>query len=103
MQEIVDHKNELIITLCQIIKACNLTADTGEIWKSIKDSNGIPLDPGSFLMGIGKAQGRQIRYLVPANRWDDCFFAKEPGQAPTFDDHKPEDILNRLNNLLSRI
>jgi hypothetical protein len=89
-EQLYEHRIVLYIALCNMI-------GTGNIWKSKKHSDGTEWD-GWFLLGIDTRQGRQITYHLPISKWDQCQF-QELSQAPPFDGHSSEDVLNRISKL----
>lgn len=50
-------------------------------------------------MGIGSVKGEQITYHIPIERWKETDFARTINQAPEFDGHTSEDVLERLKDL----
>ena len=54
---------------------------------------------GWFIMGIGKEKGNQISYHLPLSRWDETDFAETLDQAPEWDGHTSQDVLERLKTL----
>ncbi len=68
------------------------------IWKSKRHSDGSQWD-GWFLLGTGTIKGTQITYHLPEKYWDDCDFASEVNEAPEFDGHTSDDVLERISKL----
>lgn len=98
-EELYDHQITLFIALCKSIK--NLGAQppySPEIWRSKVNGDGTAWD-GWFVMGIGKEIGKQITYHLPLSRWEEADFAETLEQAPEFDGHTSNDVLERLKNL----
>jgi hypothetical protein len=96
---------ETYITLCRLIRQCNLTADTG-VWRCRKDFFGLGLSK-EFSLGMGTTPASIIYYQLPLERWDDCYFAKEMDHFYAFlrsEDDMPPDILTmreRIKGLLT--
>lgn len=104
MDELYDHRVELFIQLCRILRRDqveNGVRENDEIWRSRQQADGSSYE-GWFLLGIGKAKGHQLSYHIPLSRWDEVSFvsARETlSKAPEFDGHEPKDVLLRLKNL----
>lgn len=93
--ELYEHRIVLYIALCRQLSKNS----TRSVWISKKHSDGSVWD-GWFLLGICIANGEQITYHLPERYWDVCKeFAYEFDQAPPFDGHTSDDVLNRLINL----
>ena len=58
------------------------------------DGSGIP---DFFLLGLGKQQGTQMTYHLPARYWEQTEFAETLERAPEFDGHTSADVLRRLD------
>ncbi len=99
--ELYDHRIELFITLCRVIHH-TVGADGGylkyKVWRSTTHSDGSQIPDGWFLLGIGKENGQQISYHIPAKRWHDTDFVLRE-HAPKFDGHTSADVLERLKQL----
>ena len=88
---------EVFITLCQTIRECNLVADTGPVRRTRKYTllphaqvlalaaspdraeqiGSQSLGPTThFALGVGKGTA-VLYYLIPIERWEDCYFATE--------------------------
>ena len=92
--ELYDHRITLYITLCAVLRLhTNLP-----IWRSKKHSDGSEWERW-FILGISQMKGRQITYHLPVERWDDTSFALTYDQAPEFDGHTSDDVINRLKTL----
>jgi len=50
-------------------------------------------------MGLTAADGKQITYHLPIERWDETWFAETLDLAPEWDGHTPADVLERLKHL----
>lgn len=68
-------------------------------WRSKKHSDGSSYK-GWFTLGIGTKPGEQITYHLPMSRWKQTGFAKTLKQAPEFDGHTSDDVIERLYKLL---
>ncbi len=56
---------------------------------------------GWFILGINEARGKQITYHLPNKYWKEVSqFADVLDEAPEFDGHSSEDVLNRLAKLV---
>jgi hypothetical protein len=101
--ELYDHRITLFISLCRI---CQDWIDTeGDFglkgrkpWRSLLHSDGSKFD-GWFILGIGKAEGFQMTYHLPIERWGETDFAETLEKAPEWDGHTPADVLERLKTL----
>jgi len=103
--ELYEHRITLFIALCQKIQNFVYFGDTRNnlgndkrVWRSKLHQDGTMFD-GWFIMGINKAKGEQITYHLPVEKWEDTEFADTLDNAPEFDGHTPEDVLNRLETL----
>lgn len=92
MIELYEHRYALWIALA------NMCIGSGQVWRSWAHSDGGGY-PGWFLLGIGKAAGRQMTYHLPERLWDRCDFAETLDCAPEFDGHTAADVLRRLEDL----
>ena len=54
---------------------------------------------GWFIMGLGMEQGEQITYHLPIHYWEKTNFAETIAQAPSFDGHSSNDVLQRISKL----
>lgn len=94
--ELYDHRIILFITLCKELSING----TVEVWRSKNHHvGGTPMYEGWFILGIGKETGRQISYHLPLKYWDDTNFAETLENAPEWDGHTPDDVLERLKNI----
>lgn len=101
MDELYDHRTELLITLCRLIKR-DKEKDNLKVYRSKVHADGSAYD-GWFLLGILDMIARkQITYHLPMERWDDTQFAytcETADMVPEFDGHTSADVINRLKNL----
>jgi len=101
-EELYDHRIELFIVLCRKLKQLEALSsyayDYYRVWRSLKNGDGSVWD-GWFVMGLKKENGKQITYHLPISRWGDTDFAETLEQAPEFDGHTSQDVLERLKNL----
>lgn len=97
MDELYDHRTILFATLCTLIHKLQCSEWS---WKSIKHSDGTSED-GWFIAGINLSEG-QISYHQKIEYWD-LFKCKELEQAPEYDGHTPDDVIERLKNLLYKL
>ena len=91
-EQLYEHRITLYIALCNMLRDCD-----NHVWKSKKHSDGTEW-AGWFVLGIGDVSGEQITYHLPLSKWDQCYFT-ELDQAPEFDGHSSEDVLNRISKL----
>ena len=100
--ELYEHRIVLFIALCKELNKNIIIDDTKSIttkikvWKSKLHSDGTTFE-GWFVMGIGKEKGKQITYHLPIEKWEDTEFAETLENAPEWDGHTPEDVLNRIS------
>ncbi len=90
--ELYEHRNMLFIKLCRALNRAFY------VWKSKTHSDGTTI-PGWFILGLNKEPGEQITYHLPLYLWDEAGFAEPLLQAPPFDGHTSENVLDRLANL----
>lgn len=96
--ELYDHRIMNFILLCR-----SLAVDEyAPIWRSKVHSDGKGWE-GWFIMGINSEPGEQISYHLPMKYWDMTKFATEYDTAPPFDGHTSNDVLVRLEKLLSEL
>lgn len=99
--ELYEHRITLFLVLCKKIEElkrwqCNIRP---LMWKSKLHSDGTNFD-GWFIAGINVEEGEQITYHIPMSRWGEANFMETLDQAPKFDGHTSQDVINRLQNLL---
>lgn len=93
--ELYEHRIGLWIALCNAIQR---EAAYGYVWASVKHSDGSTFADW-FVLGMGKEKGKQITYHVPARYWHEvCEFAEILEQAPEFDGHTSQDVLERIRH-----
>lgn len=99
-EELYEHRITLFIALCRTIHFLGEETEDGGslIWKSEKHSDGTIWN-GWFILGIGTLAGHQITYHLPTSKWDECSFAKVIEQAPEWDGHTSNDVLERIKKL----
>lgn len=106
--ELYDHRITLYIALCKQIddfalfrkNICGNNIEFDDLpWRSKVHGDGNPAYEGWFIMGIGKEEGKQISYHIPLSRWEETDFAETLEQAPSWDGHTSNDVLNRLKEL----
>ena len=96
--ELYDHRITLYIALARVIHFNSSHLNFREVWRSVNHDDGSMLT-GWFILGIGKAKGKQITYHLPMSRWDETDFAETLDKAPDWDGHTPADVLERLKHL----
>ena len=106
-EELYEHRNTLLIALCKNM-ICYLGATSQEhaktfptIWRSRRHADGeLCFEKGEwFVMGIGKEKGEQITYHLPISKWEETNFAETLDNAPPYDNHTPNDVLDRIKKL----
>lgn len=91
--ELYDHRVTLFIALCrEHVKGRTMS----QVWRSKKHHDGTMYDGGWFIMGIGRKHGEQISYHLPISKWEQADFADTLENAPEFDGHSSDDVLERL-------
>ncbi len=99
--ELYDHRSALFIALCHAGVIRDIQGDTVfgnvPVWKSLRHSDGT-MYQGWFIAGIGAKKGDQISYHLPMRYWDKLQVA-EVSQAPEFDGHTSQDVIERLLSL----
>lgn len=100
----ITHKTglQLFINYCRLIRTCNLIDDYGMVWISKRMADGSIIKDG-FHLGIGTMPGKQLRYWLPLDRWDDCYFAKELINAPAGDELTPDQAIDVLQNQQNQV
>ena len=89
--ELYKHRSILFIAVC---KSHSLFA-----WVSKKHSDGTMFD-NMFILGINHAHGTQITYHLDMEYFEECLgFCDEIANAPVWDGHTSDDVLERLRNL----
>lgn len=81
--ELYEHRHALFAVLCSVMPS----------WKSLLHSDGTMFD-GWFIAGIDTVQG-QITYHLPIRLWG-FYNIKELPNAPAWDGHTSDDVVNRL-------
>ncbi len=92
--ELYEHRIALWITLCHTY----FSEFSAPVWRSKIHSDGSNFE-GWFMLGLGKEKGQQITYHLPNSKWDLCDFAETLDNAPEFDGHTSDDVLERLLDL----
>jgi len=95
--ELYDHRITLYIALCKYYWNCT-QVENPQVWRSKAHSDGSVWD-GWFILGIGTEPGQQITYHLPLNRWEETDFVKTLKQAPEWDGHTSDDVIERLKKL----
>ena len=75
---------------------CNMFNDMA--WKSLKHSDGTMYD-GMFIVGMSSPYG-DMTYHVEVEYWD-LFQVKTLANAPQFDGHTPDDVLERIMTVVN--
>ena len=87
--ELYHHRAALFSVICNIFK--------DKAWKSKKHDTGNMFD-GMFIVGVETPVG-QITYHYDLDPYWDMFDVKELPNAPRWDGHTPNDVINRLDTL----
>lgn len=94
--ELYEHRGTLFIALCR--EQVN-GRTVSHVWRSKKHHDGTMYEGGWFIMGIGREQGAQISYHLPISKWEKTDFADTLENAPEFDGHSSDDVLERLTRI----
>lgn len=85
------------MVLCGVLSTID---DGSSVWRSKRHSDETMFDD-MFVMGINKSKGKQITYHLPMVKWDLTHFAETLDNAPNFDGHTSDDVLDRLYEEIS--
>lgn len=101
--ELYEHRIILFIALCRLLRrqehaVLSLPGEFAFVWRSKLHSDGSSFE-GWFILGISQEKGEQITYHLPVSKWEATGFAETLAQAPEFDGHTSEDVLQRLKSL----
>jgi hypothetical protein len=97
--ELYEHRITLFIALCKQFAYLELEfGPVSNIWRSKLHHDGSEYE-GWFIMGIGKDKGTQISYHLPISKWEETKFARTLENAPEWDGHTSQDVLERLRRL----
>lgn len=105
--ELYDHRITLFIALCRKMQGWKYPAGARNertdgyakiVTRSKLNSDGESY-PGWFLLMIETADGTQISYHIPLERWDETDFAGTLSIAYRWDGHTSADVLERLKTL----
>lgn len=108
MDELYSHRIVLFIALCKMmIEALTYKSLANEksgiivnpVWRSRLHSDGSSFQ-GYFILGIYKESGKQMTYHLPDDNWNDTEFAETLENAPEWDGHTSNDVLERINKIL---
>ncbi len=100
-KELYDHRITLYILLCKQIAQQPYCDDAKwGIWRSKRHSDGeLCFGTGTqFVLGIGQEKGMQITYHIPVERWGETEFAETLEQAPEYDGHTSDNVIERLKS-----
>lgn len=99
MDDLYEHRYRLFITLCRLLRK---DLDHRGVWRSQKHADGTMFDD-MFILGISKSkykdESKQITYHLPIVFWAQCDFAETLDNAPEWDGHTADDVLDRLKQL----
>ena len=101
--ELYEHRINLFIALCKFVIQANYDKQDHSIeqipvWKSKLHNDGSEIE-GWFIMGINTEQGKTITYHLPICKWNYCKDINTLDNAPKWDGHTSNDVLQRLLNL----
>ncbi len=97
--ELYEHRITLFIALAKKLYEIGTEPYVdGSIWRSKLHHDGTCFE-GWFILGIRTDKGKQITYHLPMSKWEETNFAQERGNAPEWDGHTPNDVLERIKNL----
>lgn len=91
-EELYNHRLALFALICELLPA--------ESWKTRVHSDGSVWEDW-FLVGLRYLSGEQITYHYPMEWWDKIQ-VHELKQAPPYDGHTPQDVLDRLSKFFKR-
>lgn len=92
--ELYEHRIQLWIKICQLYSG--IVAP----WRTQYHSDGeLAFGGGWFVLGLYVSTGKQITYHLPMKYWDQCEFAATLSQAPEWDGHTSNDVLERIKLL----
>lgn len=98
-EELYDHRAILYIALAKQITHQPYDNDAKfGVWRSKMHGDGT-FYKDWFILGIGKAAGKQITYHLPMELWEQTGFAETLDMAPKWDHHTSLDVIERLKNL----
>ncbi len=89
--ELYDHRCLLFIALA------TTPSNAGHAWKSLKHSDGSEWE-GWFIAGLNLRNDTTITYHLPIKYWDLCFALETLDNAPEWDGHTSQDVLERLKS-----
>lgn len=92
MDELYDHRNTLFAVLLNFVSVYSVSM---QCWKSKLHSDGTMFEGGYFIAGIETHLG-QITYHMKIDNWWDKFHVTELKNAPHYDGHTPEQVIERL-------
>lgn len=100
-KELYNHRITLYIALAREIRGNPAYQTIKRVWRSKKHSDGeICFGTGTqFVLGIGDEKGKQITYHLPIERWEETNFAETLEQAPEWDGHTSDEVIERLKEL----
>ena len=97
-EELYRQRNSLYVALCKSLTE-GIAKTYHKVWCTKVHSDGSTMD-GWFLLGIDELEGRQITYHLPNLYWDEvCNFADILLEAPKFDGHSSQDVLERIKKI----
>lgn len=103
MKELYEHRHALFAALLRIYHR-NITSSgstTLQVWKSRLHADGTMFE-GSFIAGLRRRHldrtETQLSYHLPLEWWDKVDGIELPN-APVWDGHTSQDVINRLNDL----
>lgn len=92
--DLYKHRMALFVALSNTLQRLDEKQIT---WKSKLHSDGTMFEGDWFIAGIYHAPGKQITYHLPLTYWDKLK-CPELKNAPEFDGHTPDDVIERLLN-----
>lgn len=97
--ELYNHRIRLFIALAKMAQRNEVLHQRDRnVWCSTTHSDGTTYE-GWFILGIGKKPKEQITYHLPAKFWNEvCEFAEVLKEAPEYDGHSSNDVLERLKS-----
>ena len=103
IEELYEHRIELWITVCRLLKmqenvVGHMPKGESIVWRS-KIHADFTQFPGWFVLGVASTSGTQMTYHLPISRWYDTEFAETLERGHEFDGHTPADVLKRLKKI----
>ena|SRR3990167_11478832 len=97
--ELYEHRFRLFISLCRLVEEkYHHQHKPSPVWRSKLHSDGTKYD-GWFILGIYHNERDQITYHLPMEKWKETDWVITQNNAPEYDGHTSDDVLERLKTL----